>query len=124
MTIFAHAHLGLSSYVAIDGDGPFFFLKKSSIAVAPPIQNQNIYHVLDKLVAMHNPMTHVLLVGHHIEGLVNPRSAKGTHHIALTYMLVMRFWTDLVVMVQYNGLDPSGLDFVWDYLDTSMQTIL
>ena len=87
VTIFAHAHLGSSSYVAIDGDGPFSFLEKSSIAVAPPIQNQDTRRVPDELVAAHDPATRALLVGHRIEGLVYPRIAEGAHHVALTYML-------------------------------------
>jgi pimeloyl-ACP methyl ester carboxylesterase len=64
VAIFAHAHLGLSSYIGIDGDGTFAFPETSSVAL--PAQIQAHVEFLDEILAAYDPTTRVLLVGHSI----------------------------------------------------------
>ncbi|KAH9005514.1 hypothetical protein EDB86DRAFT_3036780 [Lactarius hatsudake] len=60
VTIFAHAHLGLSSYVGGDSSFP------DTSSVTLPAQIQAHVEFLDELLAAHGPETSVLLVGHSI----------------------------------------------------------
>jgi pimeloyl-ACP methyl ester carboxylesterase len=60
ITIFAHAHLGLSSYVGGDRSFP----NVSSVSL--PAQIQAHVEFLDELLAAYGPETNVLLVGHSI----------------------------------------------------------
>ena len=64
VTIFAHAHLGLPSYVGIDGDGTFTFPETSCITL--PAQIQAHVEFLDQIFAAYGSATRVLLVGHSI----------------------------------------------------------
>jgi pimeloyl-ACP methyl ester carboxylesterase len=59
-TIFAHAHLGLSSFIGGDRSFP----KTSSVTL--PAQVQAHLEFLDELLAAYGPETTVLLVGHSI----------------------------------------------------------
>ena len=60
VTIFAHAHLGLSSYIG----GDHLFPDTSSVSL--PAQIQAHVEFLDELLAAYGPETSVLLVGHSI----------------------------------------------------------
>ncbi|KAF8270146.1 hypothetical protein EI94DRAFT_1681141 [Lactarius quietus] len=60
VTIFAHGHLGLSSYFG--GDRPF----PDTSSVNLPAQIQAHVEFLDELLAAYGPETNVLLVGHSI----------------------------------------------------------
>ncbi|KAI0249305.1 hypothetical protein BJV78DRAFT_1129761 [Lactifluus subvellereus] len=60
LAIFAHAHLGLSSYVGGDRSYP----ETSSVAL--PAQVQAHVEFLDELLAAYGPATRVLLVGHSV----------------------------------------------------------
>ncbi|KAH9039444.1 hypothetical protein EDB83DRAFT_2411710 [Lactarius deliciosus] len=60
VTIFAHAHLGLSSYVGGDRSFP------DTSSVTLPAQIQAHAEFLDELLAAYGPETSVLLVGHSI----------------------------------------------------------
>ena len=60
VTIFAHAHLGLSSFVGGDRSFP----NPSSVTL--PAQVQAHIEFLDELLAAYGPETDVLLVGHSI----------------------------------------------------------
>ena len=64
VTIFAHAHLGLSSYVGVDGDGTFTFPEPSCVTL--PAQIQAHVEFLDEILVAYGPATRVLLVGHSI----------------------------------------------------------
>ena len=64
VTIFAHAHLGLSSYVGIDGAGTFTFPETSSVTLLAQIQAH--VEFFDEILAAYGPATRVLLVGHSI----------------------------------------------------------
>lgn len=68
VTIFAHAHLGLSSYIGTDGSS-FSFPETSSVTL--PAQIEAHVEFLDELLAAYcgghcDPATRVLLVGHSI----------------------------------------------------------
>lgn len=60
LVIYAHAHLGLSSYVGADRSYP------ETSAVTLPAQVQAHLEFLDELLAAYGPATRVLLVGHSI----------------------------------------------------------
>ena len=60
ITIFAHAHLGLSSYIG----GERSFPDVSSVSL--PAQIQAHVEFLDELIATYGPETNLLLVGHSI----------------------------------------------------------
>lgn len=59
-TIFAHAHLGLSSFIGGEGSFP------NTASVTLPAQVQAHIEFLDELLAAYGPETGVLLVGHSI----------------------------------------------------------
>jgi pimeloyl-ACP methyl ester carboxylesterase len=61
LVIFAHAHLGLSSYIG--GDGRSY---PETDSVALPAQIQAHIEFLDELLVAYGPATRVLLVGHSI----------------------------------------------------------
>ncbi|KAI9443998.1 hypothetical protein H4582DRAFT_1918432 [Lactarius indigo] len=60
ITIFAHAHLGLSSYIGGDRSFP------DTSSVTLPAQIQSHVEFLDELLAAYGPETNVLFVGHSI----------------------------------------------------------
>jgi pimeloyl-ACP methyl ester carboxylesterase len=78
VTIFAHAHLGLSSYISrlggVDSETPSSSSSSSSSpspypsasSVALPAQVQAHLEFLDELLVAYGPATRVLLVGHSI----------------------------------------------------------
>ena len=65
MTIFAHAHLGLSSYIRGSGDSSSYHYPETS-TVALRAQIDAHLEFLDELLAAYGPATRVLLVGHSI----------------------------------------------------------
>jgi pimeloyl-ACP methyl ester carboxylesterase len=80
VTIFAHAHLGLSSYIG----GNRSFLDTSSVSL--PAQIQAHLEFLDELLASYGPETNVLLVGHSIgawfiQEMLKARSAAALRRV-------------------------------------------
>jgi pimeloyl-ACP methyl ester carboxylesterase len=88
VTIFAHSHLGLSSYIDKSCSWP----KKSSVALRAQIQAH--LEFLDELLVAYDddPMTRVLLIGHSIgcwliQEILKARAAGTLRPRVGTYML-------------------------------------
>jgi pimeloyl-ACP methyl ester carboxylesterase len=87
VTIFAHAHLGLSSYIGGDRSFP------DTSSVSLPAQIQAHVEFLDELLAAYGPETSVLLVGHSIgtwfiQEMLKARAAALRPHLHVgAYML-------------------------------------
>jgi hypothetical protein len=64
VTIFTHAHLGLSSYISINGGGTFTFPKMSSVMLLAQIQAHIKF--FDEILATYGPAMCVLLIRHSI----------------------------------------------------------
>ena len=99
ITIFAHAHLGLSSYIGGDRS----FLDTSSVSL--PAQIQAHVEFLDELLAAYGPETNVILVGHSIgawfiQEMLKARSAATAPRRVGAFML---FPT-----ISEIGSSPSG----------------
>jgi Lipid-droplet associated hydrolase len=113
VTIFAHAHLGLSSYIGTSTDGASFPFPETS-SVALPAQIEAHLEFLDVLLAAYGghrdsyPATRVLLVGHSIgawfvQELLKARAA----HWQLRTRLVLGAYL-LFPTISHIGRSPCG----------------
>jgi pimeloyl-ACP methyl ester carboxylesterase len=101
VTIFAHAHLGLSSYV---GGGAGASTYPETAHVALPAQIQAHLEFLDELLAAHAPTTRVLLVGHSIgawfvQEMLKARAAALRPRVGAFF---------LFPTMSHIGLSPNG----------------
>ncbi|KAI0301380.1 hypothetical protein BC826DRAFT_949383 [Russula brevipes] len=101
VTIFAHAHLGLSSYID-GGDGTSAYPETAHVAL--PAQIQAHLEFLDELLAAHAPTTRVLLVGHSIgawfvQEMLKARAAALRPRVGAFF---------LFPTMSHIGLSPNG----------------